>query len=224
MNIKIKSVFYFMALLWGINSSAFAQNGACFFRVVSTQQTHIVQFDAPSGKIGWANDGQVTIGTVEMKSSLSDSWVPVFTSDSSTVSTGLTVVTIPNMVATDVPFSKLYLQHTPSFVNIRTNVVIRSESEWSSLCKTPIPNIDFTSEMVVAVTMGWQSSGGYSTTIKEIHRQCGKLFIYYEERYPAPGDIVTLAITMPSCFVKVPLSDADAIFKGTRHQRNIQLF
>src|SRR5689334_13769484 len=55
------------------------------------------------------------------------------------------------------------------------------EKAWTEHCSgkssEKLPEVDFTTEMVVAVTMGRKTSGGYSIQVKQVEPAGGKLRI-----------------------------------------------
>lgn len=70
------------------------------------------------------------------------------------------------------------------------------------------PAVDFAKEDVLAVAMGQQNTGGYAIEIKRIEFMTGGItggfaFVHYVETRPAPGSIVTMALTAPLHVVKL---------------------
>lgn len=65
------------------------------------------------------------------------------------------------------------------------------------------PTVDFTKELVVAVFMGRQSSGGHSIAVTKLERIGDDLHVSVERRSPAPGTPVTAVITSPYQFVAI---------------------
>lgn len=61
----------------------------------------------------------------------------------------------------------------------------------------PPPEVDFKKEMVLAIFMGEQSTGGYAVEIKDAVEENGKLVVTVLERSPGPDSIVTQAFTNP---------------------------
>lgn len=70
-----------------------------------------------------------------------------------------------------------------------------------------IPAVDFSTDMVLAVVMGQRSSGGYSIDIKEVFSNNETLSVVVETMSPAPGDVVTLALTNPYDIVTIAKTD-----------------
>ena len=77
------------------------------------------------------------------------------------------------------------------------------------------PAVDFTREMVVAVTMGKQRTGGYSIEITQAEVSGQQFQITVKKRAPAPGAMVTQAITAPFHFAAVPMSRLKPVFVET---------
>lgn len=120
---------------------------------------------------------------------------------------------------TAVPFTTL-AQGAHGGMGAPRNVVIRSQAELQQSGVAQLlpagTQIDFQSEMVIAALMGTQSSGGYGITITGIEREqlmtilpvpgpppSYVLNVDVSERRPAPGTIVTMALTSPFHVVKL---------------------
>ncbi len=70
-----------------------------------------------------------------------------------------------------------------------------------------IPTIDFSKEMVIAVTMGRRNTGGHSIEITTAETAGQQLKISVRRTSPPPGAMVMQALTAPFHFVSVPKSD-----------------
>jgi hypothetical protein len=101
-----------------------------------------------------------------------------------------------------------------------TELVARSEAEWQRLAasfglRPPLPPIDFSRHMVVAVGLGQRPTGGYAVTILGAAERAGVLHVRYQERRPGPGELVTQALTTPYHARVLPRSDAGpVVFEG----------
>jgi hypothetical protein len=91
-------------------------------------------------------------------------------------------------------------------------VVLRNQAEWKILWgqhvsvdanPAPPPAIDFAKELVAAVFLGEKPTGGYDTAISRAQRSDDTVVIYYRERIPAPGAIVTQSLTQPFHIVRI---------------------
>lgn len=99
--------------------------------------------------------------------------------------------------------------------------VIKDQEEWNKLWAAHTagrrtdenrPSIDFTNEMVIAVTMGRQRSGGYSVEIVKAEPSGEKLKIYVARNTPRPGSMSIQALTAPFHMVAVPKSSLQPEF------------
>ena len=217
MNMKITDILCAIALVWGLCLPAFAKDEVCFFRGASTQQMHIVQLNSSSGIIAWTNEGQDGTRTVEMASSLSGAWTPVICSDISTTSNGLIIANIPNMLPKDLPFSEINLEYAPLYYT-QTNAVVRSEEEWVTLwqeqiTQAPVPDIDFTNEMIVVISMGMQPYAG-AVWIENISLHCGYMIIQYKDSLPRGIESGYTAVSWPRCFVRLHRHNLPILWKN----------
>ena len=99
--------------------------------------------------------------------------------------------------------------------------VIRDKAAWEKLWNQHnvttkqggrIPEIDFAKEMVIAVTLGRKRTGGYAIEILSVAAEDKKLKVTVKRTAPAPGAMVTQALTAPFHFVAVPRSDLNQEF------------
>ena len=83
---------------------------------------------------------------------------------------------------------------------------------WDELTTEDLPSVDFTTDMVIAVIMGNQSSGGYSVAITAVDEADGVLTVSVTETSPGPGCMVTDSITNPYHVVSVAKTTAPVSF------------
>ncbi len=122
----------------------------------------------------------------------------------------------------DVPFTTID-SGSNSGVNVRHLVAIKDQAEWMALWRrhasnlqpppTP-PNVDFNSEMVVAVFSGERKSGGYGIQVDSIKLAGNKLVVIVSETSPGPGDITMMMITQPYHIVRLGKSTLPVVFQG----------
>lgn len=125
-------------------------------------------------------------------------------------------------LAQNVPFQDLGRSAHGAFGPPR-NVVAKSQQEFQAAGLEQLINpaalvapIDWQNEMVVATLMGTQSTGGYGIAIESITREqlptiaifpppppVYELVVRYRETRPAPGSIVTMALTSPYHMVRL---------------------
>jgi PrcB C-terminal len=98
-----------------------------------------------------------------------------------------------------------------SNVDARLTAAARTEKEWTTLWKKhnfdkPVPRVDFSKEMVVAVFMGSRPTAGFSVEIVAAAERDGKFVVGYRETQPAPGGITAQVLTAPYHIAAVPKS------------------
>jgi hypothetical protein len=89
--------------------------------------------------------------------------------------------------------------------------VLRDASAWNAFWKDvgqqPPRAFDPGREMAIAIFMGERRSGGFSTEILGAAPEGGKFVVTFRETSPAPGGMVTQALTAPWAVATVPRSD-----------------
>lgn len=103
--------------------------------------------------------------------------------------------------------------------------VIRSDVEWFAFwaehaaalarIQTP-PAVDFSYEMVVAVTLGRRPTGGYAVSVVGTEAGRQRVYVRVAEIKPKAGALVTQAETQPFHFAALPRSEATVRFATTR--------
>ncbi|MDD5686859.1 MAG: protease complex subunit PrcB family protein [Elusimicrobia bacterium] len=94
-------------------------------------------------------------------------------------------------------------QDTNSGIKTKKSLVIKTQKEWQALWEThtgktgSIPEIDFNKEIVIAVFMGEQKTGGYGIQISEIEETDSNIYIETVETVPSPNTTVTQQLTQP---------------------------
>lgn len=66
-----------------------------------------------------------------------------------------------------------------------------------------LPDVDFATEMVVAVVLGLRSSGGYAVEVKKVAEKGGKIGVLVEETAPGPSCGTFAAMTSPYHLIKM---------------------
>ena len=99
--------------------------------------------------------------------------------------------------------------------------VIKDRAAWEKLwtehnkstkSASRAPDVDFSKEMVIVVTMGTKRTGGYSVEIVSAEPAGEKLKVSVKQTSPAPGAMTIQALTAPFHFVAVPRSDLEPEF------------
>ncbi len=119
-----------------------------------------------------------------------------------------------------VPFETLD-QGVQSGIRHARKLVIRDGETWAALWREhvaervpqpPLPQVDFTRDMVIAFFLGEKPTAGYAATIKEIRASLDKLLVRVEVTSPPPGSFVAQVLTQPYHIVKLPRSDLPVEF------------
>lgn len=97
-------------------------------------------------------------------------------------------------------------------------VVARTADEFQAVWQRhapgrPVPAVDFTTHMVVAVFLGSRSSSGYQAEITGVTTAGPVMVVRWEERRPAPGQVAAMVMTAPSHLVTVAHHEGDVRFE-----------
>lgn len=145
----------------------------------------------------------------------------------------LAVALAPSAQAQDVPFGTLNSGSTAPMSLQAQNTVIRSQAELDStglsqlMPRAALVQIDWDKEMLIGLVMGPQSSGGHAISVEAIKWRitpfgggpgaplggARHLEIQVRKTYPAPGDMVTRAITNPFQLIKLDKTSAPIVFR-----------
>ena len=137
---------------------------------------------------------------------------------------------------TPVPFTELDPNRPGPRRSLKVNsgildplrVVIRDRDDWVEMWKLlsskqfprpPLPEIDFSREMLIVVAMGQRSTGGYDIIVDGVYERDKKLEV--EVKTTSPGRLcgVTGALTEPADVVRVQKSDYPVVFRETSFTR-----
>jgi hypothetical protein len=102
-------------------------------------------------------------------------------------------------------------------------LVLRSAPDWERLWERhtaslqpqpPLPSVDFSQEMVIAVFAGEHKTGGYRIEVTAIEREevQRQLQVFFREIGPPPDALVTQALTQPYHIVKLKQVDLPVVF------------
>ncbi len=101
--------------------------------------------------------------------------------------------------------------------------VITSQDEWKTFWETheenrtdksDPPEVDFSSERVVAVVLGERPNGCYSVKVTDVEpdQQSGETRVNVTEKVPSPDAVCPQVIVHPFHFVAVPADDTQVVF------------
>lgn len=103
-------------------------------------------------------------------------------------------------------------------------VMIRDAKAWrevwerihSSVSPTPpLPEIDFSQEMVVVVALGARPTGGYGIIVDRAYERDDRLEIIVRKQTPGKNCNLTQAVTEPVDIVRLPKIERPVIFRET---------
>ena len=121
-----------------------------------------------------------------------------------------------------IPFSTLAKDYYAYGIEEGFEIVIYDDESFSSLWDDitsgiipppHMPEVDFEGEMIIAVSPGPQSTGGYDVEIVEIEDLGEKLRADVVFKEPNPDDFVTDAITQPYHIVSTKMRDVPVEFE-----------
>lgn len=129
--------------------------------------------------------------------------------------------------AEDVPFASVDKGNS-SGIATRESIVVKDEAQWLALWKEhasahfpvpPAPQIDFGSEMVIAVFAGEKHSKGYAIQVERIRKADGRLLVVVGESQLGQGSggaggINPLGTAKPFNIVRLAQSSLPVIFQG----------
>ena len=117
------------------------------------------------------------------------------------------------------------LAKTPARIGT-TSVVIKSAEQLGKLQNVDadkasanlakqlkVEAIDWKKQMVIVIAGGTQRTGGYSVEAKSLEVKDGKLIVNWKLNTPAPGSIVTQALTNPALTILVDRFEGDVVFE-----------
>ncbi len=115
-----------------------------------------------------------------------------------------------------------------SGITAAMTLVVRDPVAWSQLWESihafedsapPLPEVDFSREMVVAVGLGNRSSGGYDVLLARAVGDESGLRIEVVETRPGQGCATTLAMTQPVDLARTPRREGPVQFITTQRVR-----
>jgi PrcB C-terminal len=100
-------------------------------------------------------------------------------------------------------------QGDESNVDAARQVVVRTQAEWEALWRqhspdAPRPQVDFRSDMVLALFLGSRPTPGYAVNIVSVTAVGDDLIVRYRETKPPPGGVTIQVLTFPYHMVLTP--------------------
>ena len=123
-----------------------------------------------------------------------------------------------------VPFTTIS-RGISSRITAQSFLTIRTAQEWQDLwhkhasnspTPPPLPAVDFSRKMVIAIFLGTKPTGGYGVEILRVKMSGDKLLALYKETVPPRGAMVTQVLTQPYHMIKIQQSSVEVIFQQER--------
>ena len=107
-----------------------------------------------------------------------------------------------------------------SHIDEARQITARSADEWAQIWRAhapekPLPPVDFSREMVVAVFLGTRPTAGYSVEIVGTREVVGALVVEYRVTSPGRDAMTAQVLTMPYHLVAVPKHAFEVKFEKT---------
>jgi hypothetical protein len=124
----------------------------------------------------------------------------------------------------EIPFETV-LDEASSGLHEARREAVRDEEAWARLWadthesvtpQPPLPPVDFSRDMLIAVATGTRPTGGFDIKIRGVALRGERLEVVVHETCPAPGAAVTLALTQPVEIVRLELLPQAPTFQETR--------
>lgn len=125
-----------------------------------------------------------------------------------------------NVTAAKVAFQTLDLR-SYSAITSAQNLLIKDEASWAKLWTEhvsnmmpapPMPSVDFSKNMVLALFMGQKPNGCYGINVVNVWRAGGKLSVAIHYSVPAEASICTMSLTSPAELIQLARTDEPVEF------------
>ena len=130
------------------------------------------------------------------------------------------VLSIGLVAATQTPPPTMKTVHKGALSQIDTSrqVIVKTPAEFAALWKSHaadrrMPDVDFTTNMVVGIFLGSRPTAGYGAEIVSALPESGVLVVKYRETRPSPDLIAAQMLTSPFHLVSVPKLDGPVRFE-----------
>ena len=105
-----------------------------------------------------------------------------------------------------------------SQISMAQQVAVTDRDKWTALWRAhapdkPLPNVDFSREMVAAVFMGERTRGGFAVEIVGYREERGMVIVQYRETVPARDAITAQVIVSPYHLVVLPKRTGTVTFE-----------
>jgi hypothetical protein len=127
------------------------------------------------------------------------------------------VTTLPLQVPIAVVFEEIDWG-IGSGVTTRMNITITNLQAWEELWQEvhsvhfpmpDLPEVDFSTDMVIAVFQGERTVLGYSSNITRVNMVHNRYEVHIDEVHPGPDDLILNAFCQPYRIVRIPNAQLD---------------
>ena len=117
---------------------------------------------------------------------------------------------------------ELLVEDSQSNIDMKNYEVIRSSERLQEVFNRinstrkpgiPIPEVDFSKQLVLFLNMGQQNSGGFSVSVSKIEKTNDAFVVFVKEKKPEPTAMVTMVLTTPFTLVRTENTSLPVEFK-----------
>jgi hypothetical protein len=114
------------------------------------------------------------------------------------------------------------LDDTHSGLDEALSEVVQDPGGWAALWehihrriepRPPLPSVDFSRHMLIAVATGTRRSGGFGVAVREVTVHEDRLVVEVLETCPAKGGMVSMALTQPVAVVRLDRLPQTPVFR-----------
>jgi PrcB C-terminal len=121
-------------------------------------------------------------------------------------------------IQTPPPTMKTVHKGALSQIDTSRQVIVKTPAEFATMWKSHaadrrMPDVDFTTNMVVGIFLGSRPTAGYGAEIVSALPESGVLVVKYRETRPSPDLIAAQMLTAPFHLVSVPKFDGPVRFE-----------
>jgi protease stability complex PrcB-like protein len=121
-------------------------------------------------------------------------------------------------IQTPPPTMKTVHKGALSQIDTSRQVIVKTPVEFATMWKSHaadrrMPDVDFTTNMVVGIFLGSRPTAGYGAEIVSALPESGVLVVKYRETRPSPDLIAAQMLTAPFHLVSVPKFDGPVRFE-----------
>ena len=134
---------------------------------------------------------------------------------------GVAVLCATAMLQALIPPARSIDRGVQSEVGAARRVTVRDREAWTALWRAhgssrPLPDVDFSREMVVGVFLGSRPTAGFAVEIVGYREAGNDVVVQYRETSPAPDAITAQVIVSPYHLVAIPRRTGNVTFEQVK--------